>query len=321
MRCWLEHPEGVRRWIGPGGLLLGREADCDLVFEDSRISRHHALVRHGKPGPEIIHMGRNPSKVNGKRDEGSRALTDGDEIELPGGQVLRVGIADANSRRSPMAWIVERALGGRYGIRRYPFSIGGTQDDDLSFRSWPGEALVVRRAQGSLFLQSTVPCQYNGEDLEEMTPVFPGDRVEVEGEMLRFSLVGQDGERVTVVPERAQRIVALTLSFLPTGGRLVVKFNDDETQVYMPERRFALIATLLSPVGLDPGDYIEDEVVCSRVWPRNPNKGREHVNVLLKRAREDLVKAGLNGFKLLERARGGGATRFALPNGCEVEIK
>ena len=139
--------------------------------------------------------------------------------------------------------------------------------------------------------------------------------------MLRFSLVGQDGERVTVVPERAQRIVALTLSFLPTGGRLVVKFNDDETQVYMPERRFALIATLLSPVGLDPGDYIEDEVVCSRVWPRNPNKGREHVNVLLKRAREDLVKAGLNGFKLLERARGGGATRFALPNGCEVEIK
>ncbi|MCP4919416.1 MAG: FHA domain-containing protein [Proteobacteria bacterium] len=319
MRCWLEHPEGVRRWIGPGGLLLGREADCDLVFEDSRISRHHLLVRVGSEGPEMIHMGKNPAKVNGKRHEGTVRLSDGDEVQLPGSPGIRVGVVDSG-RRASMSWMIERSTGGRYGIRRFPFSMGGTEDDDLSFRGWPAGALVVRRAQGSLFLQASVPCQYNGKELDEMTPIFPGDRVEVDGEMMRFSLVGQDGERVTVVPERAKRIVSLTLTFLPTGGRLLVSFGDDETQVYMPERRFALLATLLSPQAVEPGDYVDDETVCSRVWPRNPNKGREHVNVLLKRAREDLVKAGLNGFNLLERARGGGATRFVLPPGAQVEV-
>ena len=35
---------------------------------------------------------------------------------------------------------------------------------------------------------------------------------------------------------------------------------------------------------------------------------------------EDLVKAGLNGFKLLERAQGGGATRFVLPSGVSITV-
>ena len=89
----------------------------------------------------------------------------------------------------------------------------------------------------------------------------------------------------------------------------------------MPERRFALLATLLTPSGgMSAGDFVPDDVVCSGVWPRNRQKGREHVNVLLKRAREDLVKAGLNGFKLLERAQGGGATRFVLPSGVSITV-
>jgi hypothetical protein len=322
MRCWLEHPSGVRRYIGPGGLMIGREPDCDLVIDDTRVSRHHALVRMGKQGPEMLHLGRNPAKVNGKREEGTSALGDGDEVAFPGGHSLRVGVEKkAPSHTAGLSWVIDLMQGGRFGIRRYPFSIGGSPDDDLSFRGWPAHALMVRRAQGSLFCEATVPAAWNGAPMDEIVPIFPGDRIEIEDQVLRFSLVGQDGERATVVPDRAQRLVSLELRFLPTGGRLLVRFPEDEINVYMPERRFALIATLLAPPGSAAGEFVEDDEVCSRVWPRNPNKGREHVNVLLKRAREDLVKAGLNGFKLLERARGGGATRFVLPAGVEVIVQ
>ena len=99
------------------------------------------------------------------------------------------------------------------------------------------------------------------------------------------------------------------------------KSNAEQVACYMPERRFALLATLLSPSGdFSAGDFIPDDAVCRGVWPRNRQKGREHVNVLLKRAREDLVKAGLNGFKLLDRAQGGGATRFVVPTAVTVTV-
>ncbi len=39
------------------------------------------------------------------------------------------------------------------------------------------------------------------------------------------------------------------------------------------------------------------------------------------RARGDLVKAGLDGFALLQRAEGGGATRFAIARGALIEVE
>ena len=155
-----------------------------------------------------------------------------------------------------------------------------------------------------------------------MEQVFPGDTMTVAEETFRMLLLSEDGQRVTIVPDRAPEMAELRLHFLPTGGRLVVAYsNAEQVACYMPERRFALLATLLSPSGdFSAGDFIPDDAVCRGVWPRNRQKGREHVNVLLKRAREDLVKAGLNGFKLLDRAQGGGATRFVVPTAVTVTV-
>ena len=321
MRCWLEQ-NGVRRQIGSGGVLIGRLGDCDVVLEDSRVSRHHALVRLGPAGPELLQLGRNPSKVNGELASGTVVLKQGDEISLPGKVLLVVHIERA-SRLRPMRWVVERENGSRYGVTSFPFSVGGGNDDNIHLAGLPPQAIKLRRAQGSVFCETV--GEYNGqqsEDEEEMTPVFPGDTVRIGDETIRMLLLSEDGQRVTVVPDATPEMTALRLHFLPTGGRLVVGYdNNEQVTCYMPERRFALLATLLSPSsGTEPGEYVPDDVVCSGVWPRNRQKGREHVNVLLKRAREDLVKAGLNGFKLLERAQGGGATRFYVPAGVSVTV-
>ena len=95
----------------------------------------------------------------------------------------------------------------------------------------------------------------------------------------------------------------------------------EETAVYLPGRRCDLAACLLQPPApYAPGDPIPDEVLTPRVWPGG-TPTRSAVGVLLHRLRNDLVEAGLDGTALVERAEGGGATRFAVPAGASVTVE
>jgi DNA-binding winged helix-turn-helix (wHTH) protein len=64
---------------------------------------------------------------------------------------------------------------------------------------------------------------------------------------------------------------------------------------------------------------VDDDTLVTRVWGRD-GASRTQVNVLIHRARQSLTVAGLNGPALLERAPGGGATRFRIAPGARVEI-
>src|SRR3954469_10930804 len=76
--------EGKRHAIAPGGALIGRSRDCDIVLQDSNVSRRHAEIR---PGPQgrwtVADLGStNGVRVNG-RDIGSghaQPLTSGDQL-------------------------------------------------------------------------------------------------------------------------------------------------------------------------------------------------------------------------------------------------
>ena len=61
---WLDG-EGARRG-GPASVLVGRSPDCDVVIDDLRVSRHHALFRMTEDGVEVIPFGREPVTVNGE---------------------------------------------------------------------------------------------------------------------------------------------------------------------------------------------------------------------------------------------------------------
>ncbi|MGJ3237818.1 MAG: FHA domain-containing protein [Anaerolineae bacterium] len=65
-------------------MVLGRDEDCDIVIPMRQISRQHLMFRRlGDKKYEIEDLGsRNGTWLNGNRFEGTRLVSDGDEIHL-----------------------------------------------------------------------------------------------------------------------------------------------------------------------------------------------------------------------------------------------
>jgi hypothetical protein len=81
--------EGRRHVIPPGGALVGRSRDCDVVLADANVSRRHAEVRPAAAGTwTIADLGStNGVVVNGRRIQGAEQLQAGDRIALGTAQI------------------------------------------------------------------------------------------------------------------------------------------------------------------------------------------------------------------------------------------
>lgn len=80
---------GRRLLVAPGGATLGRSRDCDIVLEDSGISRRHAEVRPDGDGWTVEDLGStNGVLVNGQATRGAHPLQAGDRIELGSTELL-----------------------------------------------------------------------------------------------------------------------------------------------------------------------------------------------------------------------------------------
>jgi len=78
----LHLPDGRRVAIGDEPVTIDRQAECDVVLDDSNVSRRHAEVRRQGEEYLLVDLGStNGSKVNGARVK-QQALADGDEITL-----------------------------------------------------------------------------------------------------------------------------------------------------------------------------------------------------------------------------------------------
>jgi class 3 adenylate cyclase len=94
-------------------LWLGRQADCDVVIPDPRVSRVHAVVVAGDAGPVLFHRSQtNPTWLNGSPVEEPAALADGDEIRLADGVCLRVD-APGQRRTAPPMGSLRHAMEAR----------------------------------------------------------------------------------------------------------------------------------------------------------------------------------------------------------------
>jgi hypothetical protein len=76
--------EGKRMPVGPGGAVIGRSRECDIVLQDSNVSRRHAEIRpSGGDGWTISDLGStNGVKVNGRAIGSTAPLSSGDEIAV-----------------------------------------------------------------------------------------------------------------------------------------------------------------------------------------------------------------------------------------------
>jgi hypothetical protein len=315
---------GPSRRVGPSGVLIGRQSDCDIVASDPSVSRRHALVRLTGAGVEVVPLGRSPIDVNGTPSTKPRALADGDELKLPG-LTLAVAITIPRPDHAAHAgFLLARADdGGSFGIAHTPFVIGGGDTDDLIVKKWPVRLMSLHVAQGALFVELHAgAATRNGEPLEvdTLSALAAGDALACRGETFFVRAVG--GLDATTALRGDERPVRVEIEMLPRGGRVVFSIGAGERAVYLADRRFDLVVALARPPGgYRAGEFISDEVLRSIVWPRKPSVTRPEINMLISRCRRDLVEAGLAGPSLIERAPGGGGTRLALAPEAEIVMK
>lgn len=329
LRCNVVVPGGPSRRVGPNGVLIGRQGDCDIVATDPAVSRRHALVRVTGEGVELVPLGRAPLDLNGVESDKPRALAHGDILKLPGLE-LRVEVTiprpDGNARAS---YILERAAPpakhvGGFGIAHTPFTLGGGDSDDLIVKGWPAQTLRFHLAQGELFVEvceGTAEVNDTPLTAETLEILIVGDRVTCRGES--FTIAAAQGRvATTAVGAHTELPTRVVIEMLPRGGRVVFSVGARDHAVYLADRRFDLVVALLRPpAGYQPGEFIPDDAVRAIVWPRKPSVSRQEINMLISRCRRDLVDVGLAGPRLLERAPGGGGTRLALAANAEVDVR
>jgi Protein of unknown function (DUF3662)/FHA domain len=80
---------GRRLLVAPGGAVIGRSRDCDVVLDDAGISRRHAHIRLTAEGWTIEDLhSTNGVLLNGEQLHGARPLRVGDRIELGSTEIV-----------------------------------------------------------------------------------------------------------------------------------------------------------------------------------------------------------------------------------------
>ncbi len=321
MQCWLECENGLQIRV-QDLLVIGREVDCDLVLANPRISKKHALIRTVGQTPELLCLGRNPTRVNGNRIDGAVRLRNGDVLEVVD-TTFTVWVEDAPDQ-VPVAWMLELPTRALVGLLHSPFLVGGGHRDHLRLPDLPPGALCFLQAQEALVLEPGIDLKVAGEPVEasDLQNLGNSDVIEVQDQVYRVYAQRPGSEQTTLWSGDAPPLpVAMRLEFLRSGGRLSITFAEGTMQVHLSEQRSDFVALLLKPPGdYVPGDFIPDEVVLPKLWPGSPTKDRTDINVLLFRIRRDLLRVGINPFRVIERLKGGGATRMRIVPSAVVEI-
>jgi adenylate cyclase len=107
---WLESRDG-RRWPISMTCAIGRSATNDIVLEDGRVSRRHALVhRQGETEHWVIDLGSgNGTYINGRRVTLATRIHDGDELTI-GATSLVFRQRISRGARTPTAPVSEQTL-------------------------------------------------------------------------------------------------------------------------------------------------------------------------------------------------------------------
>jgi pSer/pThr/pTyr-binding forkhead associated (FHA) protein len=80
---------GRRLPLPPRGATIGRSRDCDIVLDDTGISRRHAEIRPSGEGWTVTDLGStNGLQLNGRTVRGAHPLQAGDRVELGSTEIV-----------------------------------------------------------------------------------------------------------------------------------------------------------------------------------------------------------------------------------------
>ncbi len=311
VKGWIRDGAGVRTPLSTKGVLIGRSPSCTVVLDDPAISRHHVLILPLADSALVLPLGRKPVTLRGAPCSAATHAKHGDALGVGGAQFqLELEV------EAPAApWLLS-VNGVRYPVVKPVFTLGGAADDDLVISGWPERTCTLHTVTGALFLDVSEACDVHGA-----TP-------QGEGHLLkRGSRISRQGVDVEIAEapastdtfDEAALPTEVVLEFVPDGALLRLRQHGEFT-IYLPQKRADLVAALLKPKpGTVPGEWVDDEALSKRIWGNQPTS-RSQVNLLIHRTRSSLTEAGLNGPALIERAPGGGATRFRVASPERVTV-
>jgi hypothetical protein len=311
MVAFVRSANGVRVAVPAGGLLIGRGSACGLIVDDPSVSRRHALVLSGEGGSLVIPLGRRATEVDGTPISAPTELRDGSRLDIgPAAFVI-----DVPAPLAVVSHLIE--LGGqRYSLTKSNMCVGGSTGDDLVVPSWAPRLLSIWPVPGAVVVEFGVPTPEVGAQAGEVRQLPLGEQLTIAGVSLRV-IAGSADSAPTIEGSFAPSMVRL--EFLPNGGLLSLTLDGEHT-AWLADKRCDLVAALLRPTGeLQPGELVPDELLVRLIWGTDA-ASRAQLNTLIHRARKSLTMAGLNGPALIQRAQGGGATRFSLAPNAQVVI-
>lgn len=309
MVSWVLDSDGVRTKLRAGGSLIGRDPACDVVIGSEQVPARHAVLLAGAEGTEVVLIAGPPFSINGHAAGAKGRLANGDVLSIGGRELVHEWEADP-----PLSnWLLELE-DRKFGVVRSPFSIGGSERDDLVVASWPAAAVKLYVAGADLLLEPSTLVTVAGRATDQHVSLRDRDTIVLGNVKLRARRAG--GEATTIGESAAPGRVVLEL--LPNGGLLRLE-HWGARAVWLADRRCDLVAALLQPPGGRAGDFVPDAKLLKLVWP-NESSTRSELNTLIYRVRQALARAGLDGAALVERAASGGATRFAVGAGARVEV-
>lgn len=312
MSLWLRDAAGVEVAPFMGSLLVGRAPTCNVVVDDPRVSRRHALLVEDAYGAQLVPLGKGGLSLDGVSVAEPCRLRDG----------ARLAVADAvfevvlRPGPEPEAiWGLE--IGSiTYPLRGPALTVGSGPSDDLQVPAWSSSAATLFLVRGAVVAEVDPSLEVRGGSIDgALVTLTRGARLACAGVTATLVVVGD--EKATLDVESSPTEAHLEL--LPHGGLLKLRL-DRLHCVWLPQRRGDLMAALLAPArGRSAGDWIPDEALISHVWGTEPAT-RMQLNTLVHRLRLTLSAAGLNGAKLIERAPTGGSTRVRLARNASTSV-
>jgi hypothetical protein len=322
-------PDGGRLWLDPGGILLGRNPDCDIRFEEPYIHRYHALLRQRTGTVELIPLGRNPSYVNGNPVTRPTELLEGSWLSISPSQRIRVNRSPRPVQPKTSCTV---QLSGQdvHKVLLDVCRIGGSSRDDLYEPSWPAGALCLYLLDEAVFVEATIPAMLNGAPIapRRAQRLQPGQSIFIGQQTLTLT----SHNPISSPPPRM-----VVLQPFQHAGRLLFRFeNRSQIRVCLPKYRYHLMEQLLEAyVGSRlrsvtrtryPGELPGIDLPRGAIRTRElqvelsatRRLSRSALKDLLHQVRTDLVRAGINGERVLES--GQDWTRLHLGESCNVTL-
>ena len=312
--AYLVFQNGARVMIAHENMFIGRNPSCDIILQSSKISNYHACIHTGTSGLELIPLGRGTTLLNNRPLKTRRKLTNGDILEFYG---KKATIHILGSESPPRVWWLH-LQNLVIGIRK-TITIGSGHNDSIYIPNLPISAFKLHPTQDALIAEVDHPVTLNQLFYSAGNTIsIPGNTLLISGD---FSCQLTVRVNPTTASTQVSEVISLprqiVFQFLPTGGKLELIFSPEKKAVIkLAELRALLIGSLLCPAGgLKAGDFIPNDQLIRRIWPKNENKTRIHLNVLIHRTRKEFEKHGLNGMDFIQREGSNDATRFFLaPN-------